>query len=108
MARRDLSEEPVVEAAREHPLDAVAAPDDARWALQIWTEVAEKRLRPCEVGAADVELSEAPVPGEHVRMGRAVESDVEKSDAGEMREERQIGDRQSSCRVDSRGTEMRP
>ena len=96
-ALADLLEEPLVEAAREQPFDAVAAPDDAARALQGRAEVAEERLRALEIGAADVELAEALVPGEQAGMGRAVEGDVEELDGGQVREERQIGDRERAA-----------
>ena len=60
-------DEPLVEAAREHPLDAVAAPHDAKRALEVARHRADKRLRALQFGAADVDLAEALVPGESRR-----------------------------------------
>src|SRR4029079_9854435 len=65
----------------------------------VWSEWAKTPCRPLDAGATDVEPTQPLVPREEPGMRRAVERDVEKSDRREMREQREIGDRQRSAEV---------
>ena len=80
-------------AAGQHPLDPITTPEDLPAIEVACADIGEVDAGPFEVGAADLDAAHAFQPGGKPGMLLRRERDAERADGGEMREQREIGDR---------------